>query len=274
MGVESMSRTCEVEQMKKLTVVLMGVMALAGVSACGGGDGGGGSGEDAGVFFALDDADALAHDALPVPSDLEADWEVTNRDQFDDSSDDADFEALMASESACSTMSALAGMGGFFGDSGEEVPAGRANVEMTSMSPDALVPSQAEFEVEIEETVAEVQGGWKLVRELMGSDDFDQCMLAVMTKAFAAEDMPEGASVDITSRNPSSQAPNNGVTMAYDINMDLGAIQLDMALELYMWPYGNAKVMALFVGDQDALSADLTDSALATFEQKLSDAAS
>jgi hypothetical protein len=167
-----------------------------------------------------------------------------------------------------------AGIGGLFGNSdGGEMPAGRANVQMVSAPPDAALPIEAEFEVEIEETVAEVQGGWNLVKELIGGEDFEDCMLAVMPKAFAAEDLPDGASIEITSREPSAQAPNDGVTMSFDIGMDLGAVQFDMAVEMYMWPYGNAKVTAMFAGDQGALSADLVGPSLTAFEQNLSDAA-
>ena len=259
--------------MKMSGVGLAGLLAFAGIVGCGGDDDASVAGEDVDVFFAVDNADALAHEALPTASDLGAGWEVASRDEFDDG-DDADFEALMADEPASATMSALAGIGGLFGNSDdEEVPAGRANVQMLSAPPDAALPNEAEFEVEIEETVAEVQGGWNIVKELIGGEDFEDCMLAVMPKAFSEEDLPDEASIEITSREPSAQAPNDGVTMSFDISVDLGAVQFDMAVEMYMWPYGNAKATAMFVGDQDALNADLIGPSLTAFEQHLSDAA-
>ena len=259
---------------KQLRFGYIWVLVLAAASACGGEDAGEGGGEETEVFFSIDAADALAHEALPVPSDLGTGWEVVNRDQFDEDTDREDFAALIEGEPACSTMSALAGLGGLFGSSDDEMPAGRANVEMVWSSPDAQLPSNAEFEVEIEETVAEVQGSWKLVKELIGSEDFEGCMLAVFPKAFAEEDMPEGVTVDVSTRAPSAQAPNNGATMAYDIAMDLGAFQFDMGMEMYLWPVGNAAVTAMFVGEQDSVGADLIEPTLAAFHRKLRDAAS
>ena len=259
--------------MKKSGVGLVGLLALAGVVGCGGEDGDAVSGGDVDVFFAVDNADVLARAALPTPSDLGAGWEVAGRDEFDDGGD-ADFEVLMEGVPACASLSALAGIGGLFGSSDEEeVPAGRANVQMVSAKPGAALPTEAEFEVEIEETVAEVQGGWNLVKELIGGEDFEDCMLAVMPKAFSEEDLPEGASIEITSRRPSAQAPNDGVTMSFDISMDLDVVQFDMAVEMYMWPYGNAKATATFVGDQNALDADMIGPSLVAFEQNLNDAA-
>lgn len=261
-------------EMKKLRFGSVGVLVLAAASACGGEDSGEGGGLETEVFFSIDAADAAAHEALPVPADLGTGWEVVSRDEFDEDTDGEDFAALMEGEPACSTMSALAGLGGLFGSSDDEIPAGRANVEMVWSSPDAQLPSNAEFEVEIEETVAEVQGSWTLVKELIGSEDFEGCMLAVFPKALAEEDLPEGATVDVSTRAPSAQAPNNGATIAYDIGMDLGALQFDMAMEMYMWPVGNAAVTAMFVGGQDSVDAELTEPTLAAFEQRLRDAAS
>lgn len=273
--------------MSTVRVGLVGLMLLAGLSACGTDydelvaeetsdtsmDAGQSASRD--VLFAADDADTLAHAALLDAADLGPGWEVIGRDQFDD--DDSDFEAAMVDEPACATLAALDGLdglGAFFGDGDEEeLPAGRANIEMEHPTPDSNLPTTVELSVEIEETVGEILGGWGLAQELMSSDDFAECMLAVMPKSFAESDMPEGMTVDVSLRELSAPAPNDGVTMGFDLDMAVGAIELNMAMEMYMWPYGNAGVMAMFIGDQVNLDTDLIGSTLSAFEQQLADAA-
>ncbi len=233
-------------------------------------------GVDDDVFFAVDRADALAHAAILDATELPgAGWEQTAIDDFDDGEDDLAFEEAMAGEPACATMEALSGFGGFFGssDEDEELPAGRAQVEFENATIDPMLPAAIELEVEIEETVAEIQGGWGLAKELIGGDDFGACMLAILPKAFADADMPEGVELNVALRDNSSAAPNDGVAMGFDMDMSLGALELQMAMEMYMWPRGNAGVTAMFLGTPDTLDAGLVGNTLAALDDKLTEAA-
>jgi hypothetical protein len=85
--------------------------------------------------------------------------------------------------------------------------------------------------------------------------------------------MPDGVEVDVSTREPSVGAPNDGAAMAFDMKVTIGAIELPMAIELYMWPYGNAGVTATFAGTQEALDEELIGSTLNAFEQNVSEAA-
>ncbi|HEU0074509.1 MAG TPA: hypothetical protein VFS30_10895 [Dehalococcoidia bacterium] len=261
--------------LKTLPLICLTLLAL-GLTACSGGDDDGGGSNALDIFFAPENADALAHASLPEAADLPGGgWEVTARDDFSDGGDDGfDFETFAASEPACSQLSALANVGGIFGSGDDDdLPAGRAKVEFEKAQADALLPNGIEVEVEIEETVSEVEGAWTLIKNLFESDETQTCMLAVFNQVFGELAADGDIKVDVAAAEASSEAPNNGATLAFDIHMDISGIELDMALEMYLWPYGNAKVTVQFMGTPDTLDSDVTGPALDAVVEKLKAAA-
>ncbi len=132
------------------TLPIIGALLLAfALAACGGGDDDGGASEALDIFFAPDNADALAHATLPRVADLPGrGWEVAARDDFgdDDEDDDFNFETFAASEPACSQLSALVNLGGILGSDDEELPAGRAQVEFENAPAGSILANSVEFE--------------------------------------------------------------------------------------------------------------------------------
>jgi hypothetical protein len=261
---------------KTLPILCLTLLAFA-VAACGGGDDDDGATSTAlDIFFAPENAEALAHASLPAAADLPGGgWEVTAQDDFGDDGDDGfDFATFAASEPACSQLSALSNIGGIFGSGDDEdLPAGRAKVEFEKAVADALLPNGIEVEVEIEETVSEVEGAWNLVKNLFESDETRTCMLAVFNQVFGELAAGDEIKIDVAAAEASSEAPNNGATMAFDIHMDISGIELDLAMEMYLWPYGNAKVTVQFMGSPDTLDSDVTGPTLDAVVEKLKAAA-
>ena len=255
--------------MKRTLPILCAVLCAFAFAACSGGDDGGAS-DAVAIFFAPANADALAHAALPAVADLPGSgWEITAQDDFgEDDDDDLDFETFAATEPACAQLSGLANLGGIFGGGEDDEPAGRAQIEFENAMTESLLPSSIEVEVEIEETVAEVEGAWTLVKDLMESDETEACMLAVFDTMFG-ELAEQDIEVEVMAAEASSDAPNNGATMAFDIHMDISGIELDMAMEIYFWPYGNAALTVSFLGTPDTLDADTTGPTLDAVAEKL-----
>ena len=61
--------------------------------------------------------------------------------------------------------------------------------------------------------------------------------------------------------------------MAFDVHMNISGIELDMAMEMYLWPYGNAAVTVSFMGAPDDINAGLTGPTLDAVVEKLQAAA-
>ena len=244
------------------------------LAACGDDDDGGGA-QAVDIFFAPDSADASAHAALPDVADLPGEgWEVTAQDDFGDDDDDSfDFGAFAATEPACDQLSTLANIGGIFGSDDDEQPAGHAQVEFENARAESLIPATIEVEVEIEETVSEVEDAWGLVKGLLESDQTEACMLAVFDEAFG--EIASGGDIDIevAAAQASSPAPNNGATMAFDIHMMISGVELDMAIEMYLWPYANAKITATFMGTPESLNSEVTGPTLDALVKRLEAAA-
>jgi hypothetical protein len=61
--------------------------------------------------------------------------------------------------------------------------------------------------------------------------------------------------------------------MAFDVHMSFAGIELDMAMQMYFWPYANANVQAMFLGTAETLDADLVGGVLKTVDDNLKAAA-
>ncbi len=94
-------------------------------------------------------------------------------------------------------------------------------------------------------------------------------MLAVFDQVFGELANYSDIKVDIRAVEASSDAPSDGATMAFDLHLDISGLELDLAMEMYLWPYGNAKVTATFLGTPDAINAALTGPTLDAIVDKL-----
>ncbi len=265
--------------MRKLGIVVA-VAVMISLAACGGGSStkngatSNSSSKDtaaaAPVFFPVDQADKLAHQVMPSVSDLPGPgWELTAQDKFDDSQDNG-FDKTMANEPACAQLKTLEALGGVFGSSSnEQPPAGRAKVEFANSAARGQIPTSVEVDAEIERTGAEVEGSWGLAKDLLSSDQTQQCMLAVFKTAFAESGDLSGVQADVTQRKVSASAPRGGATMGFDIHMDIAGIKMDMAMEMYIWPYGNASATVMFLGEPDAITSQLTEPVLRVVDDKI-----
>jgi hypothetical protein len=223
------------------------------------------------MFFDPARADEIAAGALLDPRDLSGGgWEVTAENDFDDE-DDPSFDAAIEAEPRCA---GLEGLETLFGDDGDDAPpVGRAQRELSRVEESMLLPTSVQVEIEIFQTVAEVQGSWNLVRGLMEGDTFQECMRAMFaiafTQGFTEDGGPQGVSVDVRPRETAAPV-ENGMAIAYDIAADLAGLEVALAMEMHMWPRGNAGVSVMFFATQDAFDTALVASAVRRVDGKLS----
>lgn len=253
------------------------VAALAGflLIACGGGNGNSAAPD---AFFILANADQSAHAALVDAADLPGGgWEVTVRgaieDDDTDSDSDSDFDAVAQQEPACDQLVGIGNLGGIFGgsggdDDGERVA--RAQIEIERATDEALIPTSVEVEIEVESTVAEVQGSWALVKGLLESDRTEECIANVVNTLFGVEMAESGIEVTLEPRDSLGSTPQDGASMAFLMSLTLeDVISLDVIMEMHLWPYGNAKVTVLLLGTENELTAGLVRELLAAVDQKI-----
>jgi hypothetical protein len=256
--------------MKRLASLFFATAAAAVLVACGGG------GDDNKTFFEVDSADDAAHAAMFGPSDLPGSgWEITERDAEDDGDDGFDFEAAAKNEPSCSSfndLSKLSAAGGIFGggDDDEDEPVGRAQIELTRTVAGGTLPTTAELEVEIQETVADVSGGWKIVKGFLESEDFGDCMANVITTMFESEESLNGIEIKMTPEKALASAPQDGASMAFNFTMTVPRVlTIDARMEMYMWPYGNAENSIQIMGEKNAITKSLVEDILKAADAKV-----
>jgi hypothetical protein len=259
---------------KTLPLLCLTLLAFA-LAACGGDDDGGAA-QAVEIFFAPDKADASAHAALPDVADLPGEgWTVVARDDFSegDDEDDLDFEAFAAGEPSCAAMNNLAEFASVFGDDEDDPPAGHAQIEFERSLDDTFVPSSIEVDVEIQSSVADVEGVWQLVKGILESGDMQNCFIALFNDQFKDLTEESGFKIEVTSTQATSTPPRGGSSMAFNINMELDDFVADIEMQMYLWPYGNAGVTLMFLGDAKMLDQALTDEVVKTVDGKLEAAA-
>lgn len=241
--------------------------ALVAVAvACGGG--GGGDKKSADVFFQPENADQLAHAALPAVADLPGTgWEITGQDQ--ESSSGPDFGELIKDEPACQNLKNLSTLSDVLGKGSDSTdqPAGHGEIEFEQSDPSALLPTSANVDIKIEKTAAEVQGSWKLVKGIFQAKETSDCFVAVFNNVF--KDLGTGVDVKVSSVSASSTPPQDGASLAFALKLTIATVELDMRMEMYFWPYGNAKVSLLFLGTADNVNKELTTKVTSVVDQKL-----
>jgi hypothetical protein len=169
----------------------------------------------------------------------------------------------------CETLSGLASLESLLGDDEDDDPAGRANIEMERSSNNAPLPTSVEVEVEIEQKASDVQGSWSLVKGIIGGDETANCMVAALNKMFKEE---IGFQAVVTRGKASAPAPHDGATMAFNIKVSAAGQSLDMAMEMYFWPYGNAEAQVMFSGPRGGLNSSLVGETLKKVDSKLVEA--
>lgn len=256
----------------KLIATLVAFVAVFAV-ACGGDDNGGGGGGN-NVVIPAADANRVAKAALPTVAELPGqDWLVVSEDDFGEDGGN-EFLEMMQGTPECEALENLATLGGMFGDSGTDSnpPVGRAQIGFEHQDPDALIPTSIEVEVEVKESAAGSRAEFTIVRELFESDDTSRCLITVLNNQFA-QGGPAGLTIEVKQGDRSVSAPQGGARMAFDIEMALMGIEIDMAMKMFFWPYGNASVEAMFIGDRETLTNELVQNVLSTVDRKLQAAA-
>jgi hypothetical protein len=251
-------------------------LAFLLLAACGDdGEGSSNAGDEA--LFSVEDADDLAHAAMVEPEDLPGDdWEVVARDAFDDDDDGgAAFLELAQDEAACQQISDLATLGDIMGseEDGDEADfAGRAKIELERAVGADTVPSSVEVEVEILESVGDAQDGWGVARSILQSDDTADCIVSLMGAMMAEE--VEGVEVTLETIEPLADPPDNGAALAFAMNLAVADIlSIDAVMGLYMWPYSNATIQVVVLGDKEDMTGDVVAEIIEAVDAKVRAAA-
>ena len=233
---------------------VMAVVVLGLVTACGGGE------EE--LAFPVETADDAAHEALLAVDELPGEgWEVTAEDDFGDDGDS--FVDAMDGVPECEPILELDGLADAL-SGGDDDAAGRAQVEFTRADETALLPETMELQVTIQESVARIQEPWELMRDAVESGDLGDCMVEALPKA-VLQDAPPGLEVTVDEREPSAEVPDGGVAIGFDVAIAADGLEANMAIELYLWPRGNAGVTANFGGPAETLDAGTIETVLEDF---------
>lgn len=267
------------------TRILAAVAALSVLVAvgCGGNnedDAAPGGGEEP-ILRLFDPAggDALARSMLPEPADFPgAGWEVTARDDFDDNNGEygdgygdeggQPFPDLPSCQHLNEFAFSLPGQMNGSGDDG--TPPGRAQIELSRTLQGATFPTSVEVEVEIAETVAEVQAGWSIARTLLTSDETKRCFEDLFRVAFAEQDGTGQVTAEATSLDPAAAAPHGGASLAFGIKVSMNDAELfDMHFEIHFWPYSNARVSVLIISEGDTLTPEVAADLLSAVDAKV-----
>ena len=236
----------------RLALAFAGLLTLVLVAACGGG-GGDAGGDD--VTLDPGRATELARAALITPGDLPgAGWEVTEEDAFSDD-DEPPFDSA-----ACRTITTKMNAASA---ASEEHRAGRAQRAFAKEDPGAILPTEVDVSVNVFDEVASPKDTMKTFKEVLTSDDFEECFIDGLVESVATGDVTVQASVV----KPSAQAPLDGEATAFKFHIEADGEELDMVLEFYVWRWGNAGV-SLGLNGQD-LPADLVKEIVATVDAKI-----
>lgn len=247
-------------------------LLFAGCSGANNDDGRAPSNQDEPILRLFDPAggDAVARATLPEPADLPGTgWEVTARDEFDDDTED---DELFQDLPSCQHLNDLAfsAPGWMDGPGDDSPPAGRAQIELSRTVQGAILPTSVEVEVEIAETVAEMQAGWPIARTILTSEETKRCFEDMFSLAFAQEESTGQFTVEMSALEPLGSAPHDGVSLAFAMKMSMNRVELlDARMEMYMWPYSNAGITVLFFSESKGLTSDLVGDALSAVDGKV-----
>ena len=264
----------------KLISTLLVVIAIFAVACGGGGDDSSSTGSSSnggsksGVVIAAANADQVAHDALPTLQDLPGQgWSITSQDDFSSSSGPG-FEEMIQGTPECSTLQNLTTLKSLFGgeDTEEKAPIGQAQVEFEKQDASSLIPTSVDLEVKIDESASGSSAQFTIVKNLFESADTSNCLITVLNNQFK-ESGPAGVEIQVKKGTGSATTPEDGARMAFDIDMSVAGVDLQLAMQLYFWPYGNANVQAMFLGTNDTLTSDLVGGVLKTVDDNLKTAA-
>ena len=91
-------------------------------------------------------------------------------------------------------------------------------------------------------------------------------MVAALNKMFKEQ---AGFQALVTRGKASAPAPQDGATMAFNIKLSIAGQTLEMAMEMYFWPYGNAEAQVMFSGPGGSLNSNLVGETLKKVDSKL-----
>lgn len=185
------------------------------------------------MVFPVDMADQVAHAALPQADAFGLGWKVTKVDDFSPS--DRGIKDTPGCES-------LARLGPETGDGVGRVE-GKAKQDYSGPKSVGLFPTTAIIEAEVYSEALSVDAAVRTYRALVGSEEFAKCMGA----AFAAG---AGPGVDVASERRDSRvhAQEDWASGAVEVKAEVAGKVLDVRMDLYAVPYGNAVITAMFIG--------------------------
>jgi hypothetical protein len=204
-------------------------------------------------FFAPADADTVAHAMLPSAVDLGTGWDLIAEDAFNDA-DDPEFDALLATEPACEgvrELEQLAALDAVMGSAAaqSDMPAGRASIEFENLPSRGYLPLTVEIAIEVEQTLSKIQGGWPVMKQVIEGDELQICLTTIMAAGFESDPSLADLAIEVRRRSASAIAPHGGASIGWGVALSAPDVDVDMAFETYMWPYGNALVTVDVTGD-------------------------
>lgn len=231
--------------------------AVATGTAGGGGSTGGGE--------STEEGDAIAHEAMIVESDLPGiGWTVLSTDEFGSSLLDVEDDSF-ADTPACN---AYVGRVESAAREAEEQRIGRASKSFSKT--DDLLGTSVDIEINVYENgdaardlIAEAKGAFE-------SSEFEDCFREVIAES--GGDIPEEVEFEIATSDARIEAPNDGVSQAFDIELAAAGMTFSMHAELYAWADGEATAFISIFGDPTAVTTELVEAAVGKTDDKLSDA--
>jgi hypothetical protein len=260
----------------KLLSALVAFVAICAL-ACGGDSG-------SSVVVSPDNADHVAHAALPNLEDLSGpSWQITAQDNFGTGNEGSvttgtgvggGFVKMIQDTPECQTLGNLVMLESAFGGSPPEAeqPLGRAQVQFGQKNQSAVLPSTINVEVDVTKPDSTADEEFTLIKDLFESEDTSNCLVSVLNAAFSQAG-GKALQISIEKGTGTVDTPENGAKMAFDINLSAATANLQIALQLYSWPYGNTMAKALFLGPKQSLTQDLIRNVLDATNRNLKAAA-
>lgn len=220
-----------------------------------GGGGGGGN-----VNFDPAKADAIAHAAMLVESDLPGTgWKVTSTDSF---SDDDTFGDSNTTSAACKKIDDEVSK---VTKDAAAARAGRAEKAFSQQG--TLFETSIDVTVNIFKDAKTPDDTLKVFKGAIEGDDFDQCFKDLVEEGAAGQ--VEGVKIEAKAVDTLASPPNSGAKSAVDVTVDAGLIKTTVHSEFYAWRESNAGITVSISGPKDDLKADVVKAALDKVQAKL-----
>ena len=120
-----------------------------------------------------------------------------------------------------------------------------------------------------------------MIAELLDSDAFRNCMVAVMDRgmsdalmAGAGDDPSLVVDVEVVPMRPSVALEPGGASMAFGIDLQIGELRMPMVMETHSWARSNVEVTVIVLGDGRDLDVALIADLVGVVDHRLVEALS